>query len=90
MKVTCLVVVEGVCATRSGGVVARHVEGVERGAVGIQPRRGEAGAAKVPLFRRGCSRGRVGILDVVVLGELSVTVLEFVCLQRGGKEELAG
>ena len=74
MEVTCLRVVEGVCATRSGGVVAWDVvrKGVERCAVGIQPGGGEAGAAKVPLFRRGCSRGRVSIFDVVMLGELSV------------------
>mgnify|MGYP006953144583 CR=1 FL=1 len=86
MKVTCLRVVDGVGATRSGGVVAWHVvrKGVERGAGGIQHRGGEAGAAKVPLFRRGCSRGRVGIFNVVVLCELAVTAmpwLEFECLQ---------
>ena len=39
MEVTCLRVVEGVCATRSGGVVAWDVvrKGVEGRAVGIQP-----------------------------------------------------
>lgn len=68
-------VVESVCATRSRCVVAWHLvrKRVERGAVGVQHRRGEAGATKVPLFRRGCSRSRIGILDVVVLGELTAT-----------------
>lgn len=77
VEVTCLRVVEGVCATRGGSVVAWHLvcEGVERGAVWVKHRGGEAGAAKVPLFGRGSSRSGVGILDVVVLGELPVTAM---------------
>lgn len=62
-------------------------ERVERGAVGVQHRGGKAGATKVPLFRRGCSRGRVGILDVVVLGELAVMAKSRLVFGSKGKKD---